>query len=418
MNKKPTKDTAKLGKSTFYMQVFNIFTKNPFAGFNFKQVSKQLGIQDKSSRDLVLNILEQLCASGEIIEAKRGKYKLNPDKIKSRVPTSTITGIVDMKNTGKAYIISDETSEDVYIASNNTGHALNGDKVLVQILPKRSGRKLEGQIIEVIERKKKNFVGIVQVSRGFAFFVSDDDSMPVDILIPAEGLNGVKNGQKAIAIITDWPKNSKNPIGEIQQVLGTPGDNNVEMSSILVNYDFPLHFSKKAEIEAEKIPFEIPASELAVRRDFRNIFTCTIDPEDAKDFDDALSLRKIGNGLWEVGVHIADVSFFVKPGMAIDEEAYERGTSVYLVDRTFPMLPEKLSNNVCSLRPDEEKLCFSAVFEMDDHANLTNEWFGKTVIKSSRRYAYEEVQTMIEGGDGDFKAEIIKRCKKWSIQYK
>jgi len=231
--------------------------------------------------------------------------------------------------------------------------------------------------------------------------------MPFDIFIPDDSLNGAKNGQKAIARIVDWPERSKNPFGEILQVLGNPGNNDVEMNSILASFEFPLNFNKQTLKEAEKLPVEITGEEIKKRRDFRNIWTCTIDPPDAKDFDDALSLRKLDNGLWEVGVHIADVSHYVKPGTAIDAEAYDRGTSVYLVDRTIPMLPEKLSNMVCSLRPDEDKLCFAAVFEMDDEANISSEWFGKTIIRSNRRYNYEEVQKMIEGAEGDFKDELM-----------
>jgi ribonuclease R len=299
----------------------------------------------------------------------------------------------------------------------------------VHLFPKRKNRKQEGVIVEIVERAKKQFVGIVHVSKRFAFLVPDSQLINVDIYIPLTALKGAKHGQKAVALITEWPEKATNPIGEIIHVLGQPGDNNVEMNAILAEFDFPLEFPKAAEAEAKKIKNEVAPEEIARRRDFRNIWTCTIDPVDAKDFDDALSLQKLPDGNWEVGVHIADVSHYVTPGSAIDTEAYERGTSIYLVDRTIPMLPEQLSNLVCSLRPDEEKLCFSAVFKMNNKAEILDEWFGRTVIKSNRRYAYEEVQVMIEGADGDFKDELMtlhslssklreERFKKGSIAFK
>ena len=313
-----------------------------------------------------------------------------------------------MKSTGKAYVVlDDEAGEDVFIAANNTGQALHGDRVKVAMFPKRKNKKPEGEIVEVLQRKHTDFVGVLHISHGYVFVVPDMDSIPVDIFIPKGELHGAKNGQKVVVHLVDWPENSGNPFGEIIRVLGNPGENDVEMESILLAHDYPIEFPKEVEKEAEKIEDRIQKAEVKKRKDYRDIFTITIDPADAKDFDDAISLRKLDNGHWEVGVHIADVSHYVRPGSAIDEEAYNRGTSVYLVDRTIPMLPEKLCNNVCSLRPDEEKLTFSAVFEMDDDAHVLNHWIGKTIIKSCRRYAYEEVQAMIEGGEGDYKDEIL-----------
>lgn len=407
MPKKKANVSRKSGRNTFANQVLNLFIANPFGGYNFRQASGQLGISDKASRELVKNILRELCDAEEIVEDQRGKYKLNPAKFKQPHAGNTAEGVVDMKNTGKAYISIESGGEDIYIAPNNTNRALHGDRVKLLIFPRRKGKKPEGQIIEVLERAKKQFVGVIQIAGKHMFLVPDDVRMPVDIIIEDGKLNKAKHGDKAIVVMTEWPEHSRNPYGEVLTVLGKPGNNDVEMKSILAYFDFPLHFSKAAEAEAARIPDSITSSEIATRRDFRQIFTCTIDPADAKDFDDALSLKKLENGNWEVGVHIADVSYYVKPGSAIDAEAYERGTSVYLVDRTFPMLPEKLSNNVCSLRPHEEKLCFSAVFEMNDKAEVLGEWFGKTVILSDRRYAYEEVQAMIEGADGDFKNEMM-----------
>jgi len=395
-------------QNKFESSVLSLFTKNPLSGYNFRQIAAQLGIQDKASRELVKNILEKMTSNGMLIQVKRGKYQLNPDQISEKITKSVLTGTVDMKKTGKAYISTEELEEDIYIAANNTNRALNDDIVKVRLFPKRPGRKIEGQIIEIVQRARTDFVGILQVSTRFAFLIPDSLSMPVDIYIPIEKLNGAVNGQKVIAKITEWPAQSNTPFGEVTKILGAPGDNDVEMKSILVEYDFPVEFPRKVEKEAEAIPKTIPEEEIKNRRDFRDVLTITIDPVDAKDFDDAISLKKLDESKWELGVHIADVSWYVKPNTLLDQEAYKRGTSVYLVDRTIPMLPHALSNNVCSLRPDEDKLCFSAVFTMDDEATISNEWFGKTIIRSNRRFAYEEVQEMIEGADGDHKEEIMK----------
>lgn len=403
--KKPVSASAK--QDPFIKTVETLFSANPFRAFNFRQVSNELGITGKESRELVKSLLDKLAKDKVVLEMNRGKYKYNPELLADKILHTAITGIVDMKQTGKAYVATPELDEDVFIAANNTGHALHGDTVRVHLFPMRKGRKTEGQIVEVLQRGRSQYVGTVQVSGKFAFLVPDDVSIPVDIFIPKESMNKATHGQKAIARITDWPERSKNPFGEIMQVLGKPGDNDVEMNSILATFEFPLQFNKQTMKEAENIPVEIPASELQQRKDFRDVWTITIDPEDAKDFDDALSLRKLSSGEWEVGVHIADVSYYVKTGSAIDREAFERGTSIYLVDRTIPMLPEKLSNNVCSLRPNEEKLCYSAVFTLDDQARVSSEWFGRTVINSDRRYKYEEVQAMIEGGDGDYRDQIM-----------
>ncbi len=393
-------------KNPFVKTVLNVFVQNPHKSYNFRQLAHNLGITDKASKQLVKDILENLTAANEIIELKRGKYKLNPTNIKT-IKSSTITGIVDMKQTGKAYIITDELTDDVFIASNNTNRALNGDKVTVRLFPLRKGRKLEGQIIEILTRKKKQFVGIIEVSKKYAFLIPDDTSVPVDIYIPLSNLNGAKNGNKVVAEITDWPEHSKNPFGKITEVLGDPGEHEVEMQSILADFDFPLRFPEKVLKEAENISAEIPKKEISNRRDFRDLFTITIDPEDAKDFDDALSLKKLPNENWEIGVHIADVSYYVKPGSALDKEAFDRGTSIYLVDRVIPMLPEKLSNEVCSLNPNIDKLCFSAVFELDKQTKVLNEWYGPTIINSDHRFNYEEVQKIIDGKEHPHKENII-----------
>ena len=408
--KKPTsakKPQAQAARNTFVNTVFNVFSSDPYKALNFRQVAAKLGVSDKVGKNLVKSILGELCHNNSIQEMNRGKFKLNPELIKAIAASNTITGKVDMKHAGKAYVITEDLPEDVYIEPNNTFHALNGDTVKVHLFPARKGRKTEGEIVEIIERGRKQFVGVVHISGKFAFLVSDNVSVPVDIYLPLAALNGAKNGQKVVARITEWPSGSTNPIGEIIHVLGEPGNNDVEMNSILAEFEFPLHFPKEVEKEAEKIQNIVSAEEISKRRDFRDVWTCTIDPLDAKDFDDALSLKKTGDDRWEIGVHIADVSHYVKEGSLIDREAYDRGTSIYLVDRTIPMLPEQLSNLVCSLRPDEEKLCISAVFEMDEKGKVYTEWFGRTVIKSNRRYAYEEVQVIIEGAEGDYKDELL-----------
>jgi ribonuclease R len=429
MAKKKKASPATPGKNdAFISTVESLFSSNPFKSYNFRQVARQLGVTDKVSKEVVKSLLEKLTAREIIIELNRGKYKYNPDLLNDKILTATVEGVVDMKQTGKAYVAVPGLDEDIFIGAGQTGHALHGDTVRVHLFPMRRGRKVEGQIVEVLKRAKSQFVGTVQITGKFAFLIPDDVSVPVDIFIPGESLNKARHGQKAIARITDWPERSKNPFGEITQVLGTPGDNNVEMNSILASFEFPLQFKPETLKEAEKIPEIIDESEVTRRRDFREIWTCTIDPADAKDFDDALSLRKLDNGEWEVGVHIADVSHYVRPKTALDKEAFDRGTSIYLVDRTIPMLPEKLSNMVCSLRPHEDKLCFAAVFTMNDKAEISSEWFGKTIINSNRRYNYEEVQLMIEGGDGDFKSELLilnqlathlreERFKKGSIAF-
>jgi ribonuclease R len=405
---KKSKQRKPRGKNAFADSVLRIFTNDPFRVHNYKQVSAKLGIKDKASKDLVNTILVELLEEGTIDEVRPGKYKLN-EEFAAETPymKKYITGTVDMKGTGKAYVITEEGGEDIYIAPNNTYRALNGDEVKVLLFPKRQGRKTEGQIIEILNRAKEQYVGVLEISKYFAFLIPDNPSMPVDIFIPKEEIKGAKNGMKVIAKITDWPEQSKNPFGTVVEVLGQPGNNDVEMKSILAEFDFPLSFPKNAEKEAEKIDRGITPAEIKKRKDFRKIFTMTIDPADAKDYDDALSLKKMPNGNFEVGIHIADVSFYVKPGSVIDKEAYKRGTSVYLVDRTIPMLPEKLSNDLCSLRPEEEKLCFGAVFELDPEANVISEWFGKTIIRSNRRFNYEEVQNIIENEEGEFAEEIL-----------
>ncbi len=384
--------------------VMGVFTNRPSQTFNYKQLAKRLNIKDVGSRRQIIPILQHLVEKEELVEVYPGKFKL-----KSK--GGFIFGTVDMTQFGYAFILSEAHEDDIFISQNNLNHALNGDYVKVNLYARRKGKRVEGEVVEIIERARKTFVGIVEVSRQWAFLNPDSKEMPYDLFIPPDKLNGAKTGQKAIGRITEWPKGSKNPVGEIVEVLGEPGVHDVEMHAILAEFELPSKFTAEVEKAAEMVPVQITDQDYAERRDFRNVITLTIDPADAKDFDDALSLQKLKNGNWEVGIHIADVSHYVKPKSLLDQEAYERATSVYLVDRVVPMLPEKLSNLVCSLRPDEEKLCYSAVFEMDEEARVLKKWFGRTVILSNRRFTYEEAQNIIESGKGELEAELLQLHK-------
>ena len=381
-------------------QILKIFANNPFDAFNHKQISSRIGAGSKAERQEVIRTMQELAEQRHLVEdSHKGKYKINPKSIDDDLmPQNYVVGTIDMKQGGKAYVIPEEEGrEDIQIAPNNTNHALHGDTVRVLMFPQRKMHKPEGQVVEILKQAKTRFVGVIQKQERFAFMVSDSRTMPVDIFIHIDDLAGAENGEKVLVEMTDWPERMNNPVGKVIKRLGKPGDNNVEMQSILAEYDFPLDFPKEVEEEAKKIK-KPTKKEIASRRDFRDVTTFTIDPADAKDFDDALSFRELPNGHVEVGVHIADVSYYVKPGSAIDREAYERGTSVYLVDRTIPMLPEKLCNDVCSLRQGEDKLCFSVVMEMDNKGKVYDTWMGKTVICSNRRMAYEEAQEIIESG--------------------
>lgn len=382
--------------------VLDIFEQNGNTPLNYKQVAAKLNINDPDDRDIIHGILRDETKNRTLKEVSHGKYQLLELK-------TFVEGRVDMTADGSAFIVTeDEFENDIFVAPRKLRTALNGDRVKVYVYAKSRGKNKEGEVIEIITRAKMEFTGIVKLSDRFAFFIPDDRKMLHDIFIPMNELNGAKNGIKAIAEITDWPADAKNPIGRIKHVLGTQGENDTEMNAILAEYGFPLSFPAEVEHESEEISDIITQEEIARRGDFRNITTFTIDPFDAKDFDDALSFRILENGNYEVGVHIADVSHYIQPDSALDKEALDRATSVYLVDRVIPMLPERLSNGLCSLRPKEDKLCFAAVFELDENAYVINEWFGKTVIHSDRRFTYEEVQDVIETGHGDFEQEILK----------
>ncbi len=382
-------------------QILKIFANNPFDAFNHKQISSRIGAGSKADRQEVIRTMQQLAEEKHLVEDDhKGKYKINPKSIDDDlVPKNYVLGTIDMKQGGKAYVIpQEEGREDIQISPANTNHALHGDTVRVLMFPQRKMHKPEGQVVEIVKRAKTRFVGVLQKQERFAFMVSDSRTMNVDIFIHVDDLGGAEDGEKVLVEMTDWPERMNNPVGKVIKRLGRPGDNNVEMQSILAEYDFPLEFPAEVEAEAKKIK-KPTKKEMAGRKDFRDVLTFTIDPADAKDFDDALSYRELENGHVEVGVHIADVSHYVKPGTALDREAYERGTSIYLVDRTIPMLPEKLCNDLCSLRQDEEKLTFSVVMEMDAKAKVLKSWMGKTVIRSDRRMAYEEAQEIIENGN-------------------
>lgn len=389
-------------KIIFTQLINDIFEKSGNQPLNYKQVAARLNISDEESKSAIREILQDEKRKGTYAEPEKGKFNLKELK-------NLITGKVDMTADGSAFIIpDDEFEQDIYIAPRKLKNALHGDKVKVYAFGKsKGGRKKEGEVVEIISRAKLDFTGIVKLSDRFAFFVPDDRKMLHDIFISLEDLNGAKNGEKAVAHITGWPEGTKNPVGKIKHVLGKQGENNTEMNAILADYGFPLEFPADVEAEANAIPELIPQGEISSRRDFRQTLTFTIDPADAKDFDDAISFKKLDNGNYEIGVHIADVSYYVKPGTPLDQEAFSRATSVYLVDRVIPMLPERLSNGVCSLRPNEDKLCFAAVFEIDKEANIVTQWFGKTIIHSDKRFSYEDAQELIESGTGLYSEEIL-----------
>ena len=364
--------------------------------YNYKQIADGIDYKNPRQREQVIQALHKLIADDRIKEVEKGKYIVNL-KIEG-----TLTGVIDFNQTGNAYVKVEGLEEDIFVHSKNVKHALQGDTVLI-VTYHFKGKKLEGSVLEVLERSREEFVGTFQLikHKDFGFVVSDKKSINTDIFIPKGKMLDANDGDKVLVKMLRWDSNSKNPEGEIIKVLGAPGEHETEIHSILAEYGLPYSFPEEVEKEANEIDRQIHDSEVAKRRDMRNILTFTIDPKDAKDFDDALSIRKLQNGNWEIGVHIADVSHYVTPGTSLDDEAYDRATSVYLVDRVVPMLPEVLSNDVCSLRPNEDKFTFSAVFELDDNANVLNQWFGRTVTHSDRRFTYEEAQERIESTQGD-----------------
>ena len=370
--------------------------------YNYKQIAEGIDYKNPRQRELVIQSLHKLLSEKQIKETEKGKFIINLNI------EGTLTGTIDFNQAGNAYVKVDQMDDDIFIHSKNVKDAMQGDKVLV-VTYHFKGKKIEGSVLKVIERKRDEFVGTFQLikHKDFGFVVSDKKSMSTDIFVPRGKNGGAEDGDKVVVKMIDWRAGEKNPEGEIIKVLGAPGEHETEIHSILAEYGLPYDFPEEVENEAQGIDRKIHDHEVAKRRDMRGICTFTIDPKDAKDFDDALSIQKLDNGNWEIGVHIADVSHYVTPGTIIDEEAYKRATSVYLVDRVVPMLPEVLSNDVCSLRPNEEKYTFSAVFEIDDNAEIKSEWFGKTITYSDRKFAYEEAQERIETQEGDLVEEIL-----------
>ena len=397
LKKKPNR---RLKKNEVVSRVTEFFTSYPKEAFNYKQISHAIGAESEPERMLVLDQLFKMVDQNLLKEVDRGRFKLGNFQ-------TVAIGTFERKHSGKNLFIPEGGGTPILIYERNSGHAMHGDTVKVELFAKRKRSLPEGEVIEILKRAKNTFVGVLQVVGDLAFLVTDSKILANDIYIPKTRLKGGKNGQKAIAEIVEWPEKAKNPLGKIIDILGEPGDNNTEMHAILAEYGLPYKYPEAVEKAGNGISAEITKEEIARREDFRKITTFTIDPKDAKDFDDALSIRKLPNGLWEIGVHIADVTHYVKPDDIIDKEAESRATSVYLVDRTIPMLPERLSNGLCSLRPNEEKLCYSAIFEMNDEAVIKKSRVAKCVINSDRRFTYEEAQTIIETGEGELKEEIL-----------
>jgi ribonuclease R/exosome complex exonuclease DIS3/RRP44 len=391
--------------------ILTILRKDHSQPFNYKQIAAKLGVDDASSRNHIIKKLKALQMEGQIQEIERGKYILSPSK-------NYYTGRVDIAGRGQGYIIVEDLEDDIFVSNKNLNKALNGDTVEVYVFKRKKGGKTEGEITRIIERKKTEFVGTIQVQENFAFVDVSDHKMHTDIFIPKNKINGAKNGEKVLVLMEDWPEKADSPFGSVLKVLGMPGEHNTEIHSILAQYGLPYDFPPEVEAFANKIDTRITAEEIKKRRDMRTVLTFTIDPKDAKDFDDALSFEKLNNGNYEIGIHIADVAHYLQTGTILDDEAYERATSVYLVDRVVPMLPEILSNGACSLRPNEEKYTFSAVFEMNTKAEVVKKWFGRTVTYSDARFAYEEAQHIIENPNTEvhtIPAEISITDKQYDV---
>ncbi|MFV0572447.1 MAG: ribonuclease R [Xanthomarina gelatinilytica] len=389
MTKKKKRKSSHNKISNLTNTILSILKKDRNQSFNYKQIAAKIGVNDASSRNQIIKKLQQLKTKQEIEEVERGKFK-------AIVNTEYHNGIVDMASRGSGYIVSDDFEEDIYIASNNMNKALHGDEVEFYAYKRRKRGKIEGEITNIIKRAKSEYVGVIQVHKNYAFVVTDGNKMYTDIFVPINKINKAEDGDKVLVSLEDWPEKADSPNGKVLKVLGKPGEHNTEIHAILAEYGLPYDFPHEVEDYANKLDTSITKEEIAKRCDMRDVLTFTIDPKDAKDFDDALSFRILDNGLFEIGIHIADVSHYVQPDTVLDDEAYERATSVYLVDRVVPMLPEVLSNNACSLRPHEEKYTFSAVFQLNDKAEVKNQWFGRTVTYSDARFAYEEAQAIIE----------------------
>jgi len=406
-NKKIFKKKGRIIKN-LTRNIFKILNEDSDKFYNYKQIASKMGISDTDGKSQILKKLAELTANKKIKEVDRGKFQINEDRKYS-------LGTLDITSNGNGYFISEDYEEDIFIPNVNLGKGLHGDMVKVYVYKKRRSNKLEADVVEVVERAKSDFVGVLQLNKNFGFVLPDSNKMYADIFISQSKLNGAEHGDKVQATIIDWPEKSKNPFGKITKVLGKPGDHNTEMHSILLEYDLPYEFPSEVEKDAETLSIEITKDEITKRRDMRSDLTFTIDPKDAKDFDDALSFTKLENGNYEIGIHIADVSHYVQPKTILDAEAYERATSVYLVDRVVPMLPEMLSNGVCSLRPNEEKLTFSAVFEINEKAQIIKQWFGRTITYSDKRFAYEEAQAIIENKNNIVPANVSLTGQEYKV---
>jgi ribonuclease R len=383
----------------FTEKIIKILTQNSNKSFNYKQIAAKLELDDTQSRNQIIKDLKILAAQKQITESEPGKYLI----VESSKDYSE--GVIDMTGRKTAYFVSPDFEDDVFIPTNNLNHALDGDKVKVYVYNRRKGKRVEGEVIEIIERKKTDFVGVIDIQKNFAFVSTANPKMYTDIFISKDKLGDAENGDVVLVHIEDWPSRADSPFGKVIKVLGKPGEHNTEIHAILAEYGLPAEFPLEVELYAQKIDTSIQESEIKKRRDMRDTLTFTIDPKDAKDFDDALSFKKLENGNYEIGIHIADVSYYLEEGTILDDEAYQRATSVYLVDRVVPMLPEVLSNFACSLRPNEEKYTFSAIFEITEKAEVVNNWFGRTVIYSDQRFAYEEAQYIIETKDNTIPIE-------------
>ena len=402
MTKKKEKKAGKhMRKTELAGMLMTWMQMRPNEDFATKQIFRGLNLTTHPLKMLCMDILDEMVEEDFLLLDEKGHYKLNNHGI-------ILTGTFQRKSNGKNTFVPDEGGEPIFIAERRSAHAMHGDKVKISLTAKRKGRKVEGEVIEIIQRAKETFVGTLRVEKNYAFLLTEDRTLANDIFVPRDMLKGGKDGDKAVVKVTKWPEDAKNPIGKVVDILGQAGDSTTEMHAILAEFGLPYVYPKNVEAAADQISDVITPEDYAEREDFRDITTFTIDPKDAKDFDDALSIRPIKPGLWEVGVHIADVTHYVKEGSCIDKEAEKRATSVYLVDRTIPMLPERLCNLLCSLRPNEEKLAYSAIFEMNDKAEVKKSRIVKTVIKSDRRFTYEEAQAVIETGEGEYKDEILK----------
>ena len=389
MKRRKKVNRKKKGIENLSALILKLIRSNRSKTYNYKQIAAHINVNDSHSRNQIIKKLQLLKSKNEIEEVERGKFK-------AIINSDYYTGIIEVNAKGSGYIICEAFDDDIYIGSNNLNKALHLDEVEFYVFKRRRNGRLEGEVTQIIKRAKSSYVGVIQIHKSYAFVITDDKKMYKDIFIPLNKINKAEDGDKVLVALQDWPEKASSPYGKVNKVLGKPGEHNTEIHAILADYGLPYDFPNEVLDYASSINTSITKKEIAKRRDMRSDLTFTIDPKDAKDFDDALSFKILGEDIYEVGIHIADVSYYVQPDTILDEEAFERATSVYLVDRVVPMLPEVLSNYACSLRPHEEKFTFSAVFKINNKAEVIDEWFGRTVTYSDARFAYEEAQEVIE----------------------